>query len=125
MSKAAAGRMTFMTAMAAVSAVAAADVAAAAAAPGPRDVIAAARRCGLDGIRAHREGRRDFALETEEDATTTTVTVEEGPISPERERQIEAENERAGRPLRCLDRWARQHRLRLRWMMRPLGPIYD
>jgi hypothetical protein len=124
MSKAAAGRMTIMTAMAAVSAVAAAD-AAAAAAPGPRDVLAAARRCGLEGLRAHREGRRGIALETEEDATTTTVTVEQGPISPERERQIESENERAGRPIRCLDRWARQHRIRLRWMMPPVGTIYD
>jgi hypothetical protein len=113
--------MTFMTAMAAVSAVAAADVAAAAP-PGPRDVLAAARRCGLEGLRAHRDGRRGFALETEEDATTTTVTVEEGPISPERERRIEAENERAGRPLRCLDRWAHHRRLGLRWVI-PFRPI--
>ncbi|MEA3039042.1 MAG: hypothetical protein QOE79_1555 [Sphingomonadales bacterium] len=124
MSEAATARMTFVTAIAAVSAVAAADVAAAAA-PGPRAVALAARHCGLQGIRAHREGRRGFALETEEDATTTTVTVEEGPISPERERRIEAESEKAGRPLRCLDRWGRQNRLRLRWMMPPLGPIYD
>src|ERR1700754_817435 len=71
-------------------------------------VAAAADRCGLRGLAVHREGPRRFHLEPV--AIETTITVEEGPISPERERQMQAEAEAAMRPWNCLMRWGRQRR---------------
>ena len=76
------------------------------------EVAAAANRCGLRGLIVHRGGPRRFLVE--QVMEETTVTVEEGPLSPERERQLQAEADAAMRPWHCLMRWtaaARQHRV--------------
>lgn len=87
-----------------------------------RQVFAAAHRCGISGTLFERTGRRAFTVPYREG--TTTVTVEEGPISPERERQMEAEANAARRPWNCLQRWARQRRVTIGLEMPPVV-IYD
>lgn len=76
-------------------------------------VAAAANRCGLRGVTIRRDGPRRFLLE--QLAGETTVTIEQEPLSPEREHQLQAQADAALRSWNCLLHWGRQRRLSIQW----------
>lgn len=87
------------------------------------EVVAAAKRCTLEGVTIRREGRRKFAVAHRE-PVTTTVTFVDGPVPAEVERAWQADDEARMRPWNCLVKWGEKRRILIHWPPPPLI-IYD